>query len=55
MKRADRIGAACAVIFGEEELARDAVTLRDLASGEQNETPLGELAGALQIYGDSRV
>lgn len=55
MKRADRIGAACAVIFGDDELARDTVTIRDLASGEQSEAPVAKLGEALGRYGDSRV
>jgi histidyl-tRNA synthetase len=43
MKRADRIGARAAVILGEDELARDAVMLRDLDTGEQTELPLAAL------------
>jgi histidyl-tRNA synthetase len=43
MKRADRIGARAAVILGEDELARDAVMLRDLDTGEQTEVPLAAL------------
>ena len=34
-KRADRVGARFAVVFGEAEEARDAVALKDLARGEQ--------------------
>ena len=55
MKRADRIGAACAVILGEDELARDAATVRDFSTGEQRDTPLAGLAEALAVYGGSRV
>ncbi len=39
MKRADRSGARFAVLIGDDELARGAVTLKDLASGEQGEAP----------------
>jgi len=35
MKRADRIGAAKAVVFGDDELATGQVLVRDLESGEQ--------------------
>jgi len=47
MERANRIGARAAVILGEDELARDAVQLKDLASGVQEEVPVVELAGRL--------
>ena len=43
MKRADKIGARAAVILGEDELVRNAATLRDLDTGEQTEVPLAEL------------
>jgi len=38
-KVADRSGAAVAVMVGRDELARDAVAVKDLASGEQVEVP----------------
>jgi len=47
MERANRIGARAAVIIGEDELAREAVQLKDLASGVQEEVPVVELAGRL--------
>ncbi|HVH76441.1 MAG TPA: histidine--tRNA ligase [Stellaceae bacterium] len=47
MRRADRIGARAAVLIGEDELARGAVTLRDLDSGAQSEVPAGELTARL--------
>lgn len=37
LKAADRAGATVAVVLGPDEASRDAVTLRDLASGEQAE------------------
>ena len=43
MKRANKVGARAAVILGEDELARNAATLRDLDTGEQIEVPLAEL------------
>jgi histidyl-tRNA synthetase len=38
-KAADRSGAGVAVMVGRDELARDAVAVKDLASGEQVEVP----------------
>ena len=39
MKRANKLNARAAVVFGDDELAEDAVTLRDLDSGEQHVVP----------------
>jgi histidyl-tRNA synthetase len=50
MKRADRLNARCALIMGPDELARGAVTLRDLESGEQEEVALDTLAERLSPY-----
>ncbi len=50
MKRANRIKACVAIVLGEDERARSAVTLRDLDSGEQVEVPLAELEGRLARY-----
>ncbi len=47
MKRANREGAAHAVILGADELARKAATLRDMASGEQVEVALDQLVERL--------
>src|SRR3546814_2007528 len=43
MKRANKLDARAAVIIGTDELARDAVTRRDLDCGEQEEVPLAAL------------
>jgi len=43
MKRANKVNARAALILGTDELARDAVTLRDLDTGEQAEVPIAEL------------
>jgi len=40
MRRANRVNARAAVLIGEDEAARNVVTLRDLDSGEQNEIPI---------------
>jgi histidyl-tRNA synthetase len=42
MRRADRVNARIAVLIGEDEIARDVVTLRDLDSGEQSEAPMDQ-------------
>ena len=47
MKRADRVQAARVVIIGEDELKRDIVTLKDMATGQQHEVPRVELASRL--------
>jgi histidyl-tRNA synthetase len=47
MERANRIGARAAVILGEDEMAREAVQLKDLTSGAQDEVPIAELVGRL--------
>jgi len=43
MKRANKLNARAAVLIGSDELARQAATLRDLDSGEQEEVPLAAL------------
>lgn len=50
MKRADKVGAVAAVIIGDDELARDAATVRDMSSGEQAEVPLQNLGEHLTQY-----
>ena len=50
LKRANKLGACAAVILGDDELAKHVATLRDLDSGDQEEVPLGELAGRLALY-----
>ncbi len=50
MKRANKIGARAAVILGEDELTRDAATLRDLDTGEQIEVPLADLRDRLAPF-----
>lgn len=48
MRRANRINARAAIIVGEDEAARNVVTLRDLDSGEQAEVALDPSLGALR-------
>lgn len=48
LKYADRIGARYAIIAGEEERSRGAVTVKDLLVGDQFESAVGELAESLK-------
>ena len=50
MRHANKINAAAALIIGEDELAREGVTLRDLDSGDQTQVPLAELTERLARY-----
>ena len=47
MARANKVGARLALILGEDEMARGAVTLRDLDSGTQEEVPLASIVERL--------
>lgn len=47
LRRANKIGARAAVLIGEDEIARRAVTLRDLDTGAQTEVPITELRACL--------
>ena len=44
MRRANRINARAAVLLGEDEVARNVVTLRDLDSGEQEDVPMAAMS-----------
>jgi histidyl-tRNA synthetase len=50
MKRANRLQAVAAVIIGDDELAKGIATLRDMATGDQQSVPLGEIAAGLARY-----
>jgi histidyl-tRNA synthetase len=47
LRRANKINARAAVLVGEDEIARGAVTLRDLDTGAQTEVPMAELCSRL--------
>lgn len=47
MKRANKLNARAAVLIGEDELARNACTLRDLDAGEQQDVMLDNLSKVL--------
>lgn len=46
-KRADKVGAAIALILGEDEVAAQTVVVKDLAGGEQNTVAQAEVAKLL--------
>ncbi len=46
---ADRAGIRFVAVLGEEEIARDMVTIKDLRKGEQFEVARGELVAALRV------
>lgn len=48
MKQANKFAARFALIFGEDEMARGAVTLRDMATSEQQEIALGDIVNFFQ-------
>jgi histidyl-tRNA synthetase len=48
MARANKINARLAVILGDDELARSAVTLRDLDAGSQETVPFDKLVERLR-------
>ena len=50
MKRANRIGAAVAVVIGDDELSRGSATVRDMESGDQEEVAFGSLTEYLAPY-----
>ena len=50
MKRANSVNAIVAVILGENELARDVVTVRNMESGDQIEVSLASLEEHLANY-----
>lgn len=50
MEVANKRNARAAVILGEDELARGAVAIKDLDSGDQSEAPLGELEARLAHF-----
>jgi histidyl-tRNA synthetase len=51
LERAARLGARWVVLLGEDEVGREAVTLKDLETGEQHEVP----RAALPVYLATRV
>jgi histidyl-tRNA synthetase len=51
LRRADRLSARAAVLLGEDELAQNAATVRDLESGEQEVVSLDALTERLARFG----
>lgn len=50
MKRANRLNAVAAVLIGDDELAKDVATVRDMDGGDQMEVPLAQLPEWLSRY-----
>ncbi|NQU57715.1 MAG: histidine--tRNA ligase [Rhodospirillales bacterium] len=50
MKRANTVGAVACVILGEDELAKDVATVRNMETGDQVEVPLVALEDHLAGY-----
>lgn len=50
MKRANKVNACAAVILGEDELSRNAATVRDMETGKQVEVPWASLQDHLVRY-----
>jgi histidyl-tRNA synthetase len=50
MKRANKLNARVVILLGEDELARNAATVRDMESGDQTEVPLPSLEEHLSQY-----
>jgi histidyl-tRNA synthetase len=53
LERAGRLGARWVVLLGEDEVGREAVTVKDLKDGEQREVPRGALPAWLQTRMES--
>jgi histidyl-tRNA synthetase len=50
LNRANKTNAVAALLVGEDELAKGVVTLRDMETGEQSESPLSSLEEHLARY-----
>ncbi len=50
LDKANKANAAAAVILGQDELAKNAATVRDMETGEQTEVPLSSLEDHLARY-----
>ena len=50
LNRANKAGAAAAVIIGDDELAKGVATIRDMDSGKQYEAPVAALVKSLSLY-----
>jgi len=50
LNRANKAGAPAAILLGEDEIAKDVATVRDMVTGEQSEVPLTSLEEHLARY-----
>ncbi|WP_169565988.1 histidine--tRNA ligase [Sneathiella limimaris] len=51
MKRANKLGSRAAILIGEDELAKNVCTFRDLDAGTQEEIPLEKISETLKSLG----
>jgi histidyl-tRNA synthetase len=49
MREADDLGARIVLIIGDDELKKNAVSLKDMVSGEQKEVKLDNLINQLKV------
>ena len=54
MSYADRLGVPYVVFLGEDEVSQNAVSVKDMASGEQRTLPAGEAVALIRTSVDSR-
>ncbi len=52
LKRANKLNARAALILGDDEIAKNVITLRDLDDGGQQELPLDDVAGHLRTLSE---
>ena len=50
MRRANRVNAVAAILMGEDELAKETFTLRDMESGDQKSMAAGSIVAQLSRY-----
>lgn len=48
LKASDRYGAACTVIIGEDEMAKQEAVVKNMATGEQRNVPFTQLAAGIK-------
>ena len=54
MSYADRLGVPYVVFLGEDEVNQNAVSVKDMTSGEQRTLPAGEAVALIRSSVDSR-
>ena len=49
MKKADKLGARFVLILGDDELAANSITIKNMESGEQEKVPLNQAEERLKL------